>query len=153
MDFRITVIDSQGAVIGESEKDPSFMGDHSGRLEVVKAVEQGFGQSTRFSNTLGYNMKYVAVRLDDKDRTLGVVRLALPLSEVQLEMQVVYRVILVGAIVSIAVALTVAYFISKSITSPIRQMQAAAHIESPRVTSAEKSMCTAKTSWASWLNL
>ncbi|MFZ2145962.1 MAG: ATP-binding protein [Sedimentisphaerales bacterium] len=123
LNLRITVIDRQGQVLGDSEKEPSLMDNHSNRVEIIKAMESGFGQSARPSDTLDYNMKYVAVRVDNGDKALGVVRFALPLSEVQLQIQLIYRVVLLGAIVAIVIALTVAYFISRSIILPIRQMQ------------------------------
>lgn len=119
---RITVIDERGVVLGDSEKEPTSMENHSDRPEVVEAVKKGTGQSTRFSNTLGYTMKYVTVRVDN-DKVLGVVRFALPLSEVQLEINVIYRAVLLGAVAAIAIALIVAYFVSRSISGPIRQMQ------------------------------
>jgi signal transduction histidine kinase len=120
---RITVVDEQGKVLGDSEREPAEMENHAGRLEIAEALKTGFGQSTRFSDTLGYNMKYVAVRVGRGDDILGVVRFALPLSRVQLEIRTIYRVVLWGAAASVAVALTVAYFVSRSITLPIRYMK------------------------------
>jgi two-component system phosphate regulon sensor histidine kinase PhoR len=122
LDLRITVVDSQGRILGDSEKEPSSMENHSDRLEIIEAIENGFGQSTRFSDTLNYNMKYVAVRVGRDDHILGVVRFALPLSQVQLEIRIIYRVVLFGAFAAVVIALIVAYFVSRSITFPIRQM-------------------------------
>jgi len=110
LDLRITVINRQGKVIGDSETTPSLMENHDDRPEVKRAIENGFGQSTRFSDTLDYNMKYVAVRVNDGDEHLGII----------------YRVVLSGAFVAVVIALTAAYFISRSIISPISQMQIAA---------------------------
>ena len=126
LDLRITVVDTQGKVLGDSDKDPALMENHKDRLEIAEAVEKGFSQSTRFSDTLNCSMKYVAVRVDDSGNTLGVVRFALPLSAVQLQIQHIYRVVLLGAIVAVVIALTVAYFLSHSITFPISRMQDAA---------------------------
>jgi len=123
LSLRITVIDEHGNVLADSEKNPSNMENHSDRPEVITAMETGFGQSTRPSETLGYNMKYVAVSVKDGNRILGIVRFALPLSEVQLQIRLIYRVVLFGALAAILIALTVAYFISRSITSPIAQMK------------------------------
>jgi len=123
LDLRITVIEKGGRILGDSEQQPSLMENHSNRLEVIKAIENGFGQSTRFSDTLGINMKYVAVRVDQGDRILGVVRFALPLSRVQPEIRIIYRVVLFGTIAAVIIALIVAYFVSRSITLPIRQVK------------------------------
>jgi len=126
LDLRITVVDMQGRVLGDSDKDPALMENHKDRLEIIEAVKKGFGQSIHFSDTLNYNMKYVAVRVDDSGNTLGVIRFALPLSKVQLRIQLIYRVVLLGAIVAVVIALTAAYFVSRSITFPISRMQEAA---------------------------
>jgi signal transduction histidine kinase len=99
------------------------MENHGDRLEIVDALKNGFGQRIRFSDTLNYNMKYVAVRVDRGDSILGVVRFAVPLSQVQLEIRLIYRVVLFGALTAVGIALTVAYFLSRSITLPIRQMK------------------------------
>ncbi len=123
LDLRITVIEKDGRVLGDSEQQPSLMESHSDRLEVIEALENGFGQSTRFSDTLGINMKYVAVRVDQGDRVLGIVRFALPLSRVQPEIRIIYRVVLLGTIAAVIIALIVAYFVSRSITLPIRQVK------------------------------
>ena len=126
LQLRITVVSSQGRVMADSAEDPPLMENHSDRPEITDALRNGSGQSTRPSDTLGYNMKYVAVRVSDGGKILGVVRFALPLSKVQLERRLIYRVVLLGALVSIAISLTVAWFVSRSITSPIGQMQQAA---------------------------
>lgn len=123
LDLRITVLDKTGKVLGDSEKESSLMESHGDRLEIAEAVENGFGQSIRFSDTLNYNMKYVAVRVGQGDSVLGVVRFALPLSEVQLEIRLIYRVVLFGAIAAVMIAMVVAYFVSRSITLPVRQMK------------------------------
>ena len=123
LELRITVVDARGTVLGDSEEDPASMETHSDRPEVIEALETGFGQSTRFSDTLNYNMKYVAARVGLAGAPLGIVRFALPLSQVQLEIRTIYRVVLVGAVAAVAIALTVAYFVSRSITLPIRQMK------------------------------
>ena len=126
LDLRITVVDKQGKVLGDSDEDPSLMENHKDRPEVIKAVENGFGQSTRFSDTLEYNMKYVAVRVADSGDILGVIRFALPFSEVQLQLQLIYRIVLFSAIVAVVIAFAVAYLLSRSITMPISRMQDAA---------------------------
>ena len=123
LDLRITIVGKDGRVLGDSEEEKSLLGNHGDRLEIAEAIENGFGQSTRFSDTLGLNMKYVAVRVDQGDMILGTVRFALPLSRVQPEIRIIYRVVLFGAIVAVIIALIAAYFVSRSITLPIRRMR------------------------------
>jgi signal transduction histidine kinase len=119
----ITIFDKNGRVIGTSEEDLDLVEAPADQIEVVEAFESGFGQTTRFSDAHDYNLKYVAVRVSHGDEILGVVRFALPLSQFQLEVRTIYMVVLWGALAAVVIALTVAYFVSRSITLPIRQMK------------------------------
>ncbi|MBU3933953.1 MAG: cell wall metabolism sensor histidine kinase WalK [Candidatus Omnitrophica bacterium] len=119
---RVTIINEVGEVLGDSEKAPSLMENHSDRPEIIKALRGKFGESIRFSDTLGFNMKYIAASIKENGNIIGTVRLALPLSEIEFQLRVIHRIVLFGALVAIVVAFLVGYFISKSITMPIREM-------------------------------
>jgi two-component system phosphate regulon sensor histidine kinase PhoR len=121
--LRITVINKQGKVLADSEKDPASMENHSDRIEFIEAVEKGIGESTRLSGTLNFSMKYVAVRVTDGNDTIGVVRIAVPLTEVQLELRPLYRAVILGAILAICVAVVIAYLMASSISRPINRMK------------------------------
>jgi two-component system phosphate regulon sensor histidine kinase PhoR len=123
LNLRITVIDKQGKVLADSERNPASMENHGNRPEFIEAVEKGVGESTRFSKTLDYPMKYVAVRVTDGDEVIGIVRIAVPLSEVQLELRELYRVVLLGTAAAICIAAIIAYVMSRGISRPIRQMR------------------------------
>ncbi len=123
LNLRITVIDKQGKVLADSERDAASMENHGDRAEFIEAIDNGLGQSTRFSRTLNYPMKYVAVRVTEGDEVLGIVRVAVPLSEVQLELRQLYRVAVLGTIAAVCIAAVVAYVMARGISRPIRQMQ------------------------------
>ena len=62
---RITLIDSTGHVVGDSEFDgPALQGleNHSTRPEVIAAREHGMGTSRRMSPSTGEEQLYVAVK-------------------------------------------------------------------------------------------
>jgi signal transduction histidine kinase len=123
LNLRITIIDKQGKVLADSERDASSMENHGDRPEFIEAVEKGLGASTRFSRTLDYSMKYVAVRVTDGGEVIGVVRIAVPLAEVQLELRQLYRVAIIGGIAAICIAGVIAYIMARGISTPIRQMK------------------------------
>ena len=79
---RVTIIDSRGVVLGDSEVDPSALDNHSSRPEVYIALQGQTGADIRYSDTLGMNMLYVAVPFSNEEDS-GAVRLALPLAELQ----------------------------------------------------------------------
>ena len=72
---RVTVIDSSGQVLADSEADPEKMENHATRPEFVAALHGGVGSSTRRSRTVGIDLLYVAAPVPD-----GAVRMAYPLS-------------------------------------------------------------------------
>ncbi len=63
--FRITLIDTNGSVVYESDADSQKMANHMDRAEIRSAVATGTGSDTRLSDTLGTEDHYYAVRLDD----------------------------------------------------------------------------------------
>ena len=62
---RITLIDSDGTVLYDTEADAEDMANHLSRPEVAQALKEGKGGAERSSSTLGEVMLYEAVRLDD----------------------------------------------------------------------------------------
>lgn len=79
---RVTVIDKDGKVLGDSETASALMENHINRPEIEQALFSGTGWSIRFSNTLKYNFLYVAKRISSGEETEGFVRVAVPLKEV-----------------------------------------------------------------------
>jgi len=122
LNLRITIVDTTGKVLADSQKDAQIIENHNTRPEIIDAVAADFGESTRFSQTVGFNMKYVAKAVKTDNKLLGTVRLALPLSEIEQQIRVIYNVVLLGGIVASIIAFLIAYFISKGITSPITEM-------------------------------
>jgi two-component system phosphate regulon sensor histidine kinase PhoR len=82
LDARITLIDLTGVVVGESEEDRLQMDNHINRPEVQSALNSGQGMRIRRSPTLGYELMYVAVPLQVQGEIQGVVRVSLPLEQI-----------------------------------------------------------------------
>jgi two-component system phosphate regulon sensor histidine kinase PhoR len=78
--LRITVVRSDGAVIGESDRNLIAIGNHRDRPEIQAALRDGAGTAARFSRSLGKDMLYAAVFLKERD---CVVRIAMPMTEVK----------------------------------------------------------------------
>ena len=64
-DCRITWIGKDGTVLYDNRSDKVAMENHLAREEVIRALESGYGQSTRYSNTLLEQYVYAAQRLPD----------------------------------------------------------------------------------------
>ena len=64
-DKRVTLIDSNGEVIADTEADAGKMDNHADREEVKDALKDGSGTKVRYSNTLTEKTVYYAQRLSN----------------------------------------------------------------------------------------
>jgi len=80
---RITFITPEGVVLGDSHHDVPSMDNHDTRPEVLQAISEGEGASTRFSNTLQFDTIYLARTLTVEDEHLGTIRVSVPVQSVQ----------------------------------------------------------------------
>ncbi len=122
LDLRITIIGLDGTVLGESDGDRTLMENHANRPEVQEALETGRGRSTRFSRTLGFQTLYVALPVLQDDHAVGVVRLSLPLDQVQASVTTLQRSIILAALVATVLAVLLADTISRRIVRPLRDL-------------------------------
>lgn len=83
LEAQVTLIGPDGTVWGESHEDRTRMENHLDRPEVQQALTADRGTSIRFGQIVGYEMMYVAVPVKAEDRVVGIVRVALPLQQVQ----------------------------------------------------------------------
>lgn len=65
VETRVTWITADGEVQYDSKKDASSLENHASRPEIKAAMKHGSGSDIRTSGTLGHQMYYYAVRLDD----------------------------------------------------------------------------------------
>jgi two-component system phosphate regulon sensor histidine kinase PhoR len=81
LDARVTVINTEGLVIADSEVPLDELGkleNHINRPEVQQAVKEKWGFSIRESKTIGRKLIYVCKALqDDRQQTIGFLRLSL----------------------------------------------------------------------------
>ena len=118
-DYRITWITADGIVLYDNEADTSAMENHLERGEIRQALAEGYGMSSRYSDTLSEKQLYFAQRLPDNS--------VLRLSTTQ---ATVWRLLLgltLPAIGVIAIALIISFFLasrlSKRIVEPINSLE------------------------------
>jgi two-component system phosphate regulon sensor histidine kinase PhoR len=121
--LRITVISASGAVLGDSEEDPTQMENHSDRPEVRQALAGERGLATRFSYTLGAPMMYVAVPLSGSAGTVGVVRTSIPVSAIDSALNTIYRRITLAGLIIALLTAGVSYWISRRIIRPLEELK------------------------------
>ena len=62
---RVTQISPEGEVLYDTRRDESTLEDHSSRKEVQEALASGEGEDVRMSDTVGQELYYYALLLDD----------------------------------------------------------------------------------------
>ncbi len=126
---RLTLLRADGTVAGdsyESGADLRKMENHLHRPEVEAALARGTGSSIRFSETVQMEMFYLARRIQSGGETIGVVRLALPLSDISTQMIQMRHFLLVALGIAFLGALLLSYLLSKRLAAPLLQMTEAA---------------------------
>jgi len=78
---RVTLITDDGRVIGDSDRDSAQMDNHLNRTEIEQAMLFDTGTAIRRSDTLNYDLLYVARKIRQGDES-GFIRLAVPLREI-----------------------------------------------------------------------
>lgn len=81
LDIRVSIIDTLGNLLGDSSlpyEKLQIAENHLGRPEVKLAFEQGFGEDSRYSRTIGVKMLYMAAPLGSP-RPYAVIRFSRPL--------------------------------------------------------------------------
>lgn len=122
IDARVTIIDSEGTVLGDSQEDPAEMENHSDRPEVIEALAGGTGSDVRRSETLYRDMIYVAAAIAPDGDTVGVARVSLPLTRINAAMGHINAVIAVVAMIAAALGILLAFQITRITVDPIRRL-------------------------------
>ena len=79
---RVTFIKNDGQVIGDSELDfdeISIIDNHGNRSEVIDALKNGTGWSSRYSSTLNKDLLYFAIQ-DNEDVYPNIIRISVPIT-------------------------------------------------------------------------
>jgi two-component system, OmpR family, phosphate regulon sensor histidine kinase PhoR len=111
---RLTIIAQDGTVLADSEADPSHMENHRDRPEIQQAFRGRTGSSTRTSPTIGTKFLYVAVPLNQ-----GALRLAMPLSHVNGEVNTIRNKILQSVGLAFLPAVLIAAFIARRLAGSL----------------------------------
>jgi len=126
---RVTVVRADGTVLGDSTLDEAAVArleSHANRPEVIEALARGRGSATRFSTTERLRMMYVAMPFRKDGRVAGVVRLAVPLTEVDEAVARLRRLVSIAALVALAAAVLLSTLAASRLTRAVRLVTDAA---------------------------
>ncbi|HPC36573.1 MAG TPA: ATP-binding protein [Candidatus Marinimicrobia bacterium] len=123
---RITIIDTTGKVLADSESDPRTMKNHRRRPEIEQALRGNISHTQRFSTTVEENMLYVASPLVRNGQTVAVVRTSIYLSHLNDIFKPILNRIIKIAILIIIIALSAAFLLARYYSKPVNQLVTAA---------------------------
>jgi len=115
--IRFTLIKKDGSVIHDSWKD-TISENHTDRQEVVEAFEKGFGEDTRYSNTVSSDMYYYAIKLNDNE----VLRLSREISSINKVFGNILPILFVLCIFVLIIVYFAAKATTRKILKPINEM-------------------------------
>jgi len=116
--LRVTIINESGTVTFDNMVDPAEMDNHLDRPEVAEALQKGFGESKRYSETLGETTRYYATRLSNG----SVLRLAITTQSAAHFLARFIPVFLLCLGLAACLALIAARRLTRRITQPINDI-------------------------------
>jgi len=100
---RVTIINSSGKVLGDSDEPSGQMENHSDRQEIRDAEISDVGSSIRYSKTLQKNLLYLAIAVN-RGSEKNILRLSVPFHDVETAMKTIrIRIIVASLAVSFIV--------------------------------------------------
>ena len=123
---RVVIVDRTGTAIVTSDEDGAGVGDSFlTRPEIAEALGGGVTSGTRFSQTLGIDLLYVAVPVLSGDDIFGAVRLTYPNRVVDDAVTAKLAGLGIVALTTVLLAALIGWVFSRSVTRPIRLLRAA----------------------------
>jgi len=121
---RVSVIAADGRVLADSQSETATMESHASRPEVREALQTGEGRSTRESVSVKRPLLYYAVREQISGNVPIVVRLALPLEDVNEPLGTFRTHIWLWSLLILVLAGTISLLVSRSFTERIERLRA-----------------------------
>lgn len=122
MKVRFTVVLPDGTVVADSQLNPYDIGNHRDREEIRKAFLGVTGFQTRVSDTTGIKTMYAAVPLEINGKIAAVVRVSLPLKEINRAFLKLRGILLAGILAATGVGVLLSFKLAQGLTEPIESI-------------------------------
>ncbi len=116
--IRLTLIDSQGQVMHDSEADSGQMENHGSRPEIQEAMQDGEGWAVRTSQTLSRSTFYYAVRLENG----GILRISKDAGSIFSMFRSALPGLLTVFGVMLVLCLVMAHFLTGKLIQPVEKL-------------------------------
>ena len=116
---RFSIIDLQGIVVFDSSQPISELDNHRNRPEILQALNNGWGQAQRYSQSVQADLLYVAQRIDTDAGPIGYVRLSSAIRLISEDLQALESQLIIVILVTLSIVLLVSYLLSHRFYQPI----------------------------------
>jgi len=118
---RITVIDSSGSVLGDSDEPSYRMGNHLNRPEIIESKAKGIGSAIRFTETTQEDFFHLAIATT-RDSQKRFLRLSVPLKDVETAVGKIRSQVLLAYIASLLIVIVAGILQTGRIMSSIEEI-------------------------------
>ncbi|MHC4992219.1 MAG: sensor histidine kinase [Planctomycetota bacterium] len=115
----ITLIESDGAVLANSQGLTAEASNQQSRPEVAAALAGGIGSSERSSSSRSARTMFLARAIPGPGDAPMVIRVSLPLASVDNQLASLRRALIVAGVLSLLLTSTVVYFISRRVSTTV----------------------------------
>ena len=122
LNARVTIIQPDGTVIGDSSTSIDTFENHRNRPEVSQALQGEQATVARYSTTMNEDMLYGAVPIYYNGQIIGVSRLAVSLQSVNDSIATISSTFLAAALITITITIILAIFLTNFTTLPLRRL-------------------------------
>jgi len=112
--YRVTIINQDGVVIAESNKDKELLDNHKNRPEILQASIKTFGESIRYSHTIKQDLLYVAQKISLNHKIIFI-RMASSLDKINNYFYNLAMKITISLIIFFIIAIIIAMKLSQEI--------------------------------------
>ncbi|HEO4451739.1 TPA: PAS domain-containing protein [Streptococcus agalactiae] len=115
---RITWVDNKGQVLYDTQSDAKHMKNHANRQEIKEAIKSGYGESTRWSETLTEKSIYAAQRLNNGT----IVRLSVAQQTIFYLLLGMISPLAIIILLAIILSVLIARYIAKKVSEPLNNI-------------------------------
>jgi two-component system phosphate regulon sensor histidine kinase PhoR len=123
---RITIIDADGVVLGDSQEEPSLMDNYLNRPEIQQVISDEVGTIEKKNVILSNEMMFLALPVKKDGEIRGFVRLSLPTTEITTILSRLWFLLITALLLAIVLAALLGQKLAQRLTKPIKEMTFAA---------------------------
>lgn len=121
---RVIVVSTDGISVYDTASDQPR--DFSTRTEIIDAIDGARSDGVRYSETLGYDLMYVAVPITSGGTVHGAVRITYPTSALDARITDTWRQLATLSAIVLTTVTAVGWILARSVTKPVHELTTAA---------------------------